>query len=90
MGRHHSFRGHRYVTGVPGGDTITVRQLAGMRSGLFDYAQDRKFLAGLRADPNRVYTPCQLVHIAFGHACWWRRSAGRPSATTCGTMCSPR
>lgn len=28
----------RYVTGVPNGDRITLRQLAGMRSGLFNYS----------------------------------------------------
>ncbi|MFF3016663.1 serine hydrolase domain-containing protein [Streptomyces sp. NPDC057939] len=57
----------RYVTGVPGGDTITVRQLADMRSGLFDYTRDEKFLAGLRADPHRAYTPRQVLDVAFAH-----------------------
>ncbi|MFD9458881.1 serine hydrolase domain-containing protein [Streptomyces sp. NPDC059985] len=57
----------RYVNGVPGGDTITVRQLADMRSGLFDYTRDEKFLAGLRSDPHRAYTPRQVLDIAFAH-----------------------
>ncbi|MFJ3912705.1 serine hydrolase domain-containing protein [Streptomyces vinaceus] len=57
----------RYVSGVPGGDAITVRQLADMRSGLFDYTKDEKWLAGLRADPHRAYTPRQLVDVGFGH-----------------------
>lgn len=57
----------RYVSGVPGGDSITVRQLADMRSGLFDYTKDEKWLAGLRADPHRAYTPRQLVDVGFGH-----------------------
>ncbi|QEV48974.1 class A beta-lactamase-related serine hydrolase [Streptomyces vinaceus] len=57
----------RYVPGVPGGDAITVRQLADMRSGLFDYTKDEKWLAGLRADPHRAYTPRRLVDIGFGH-----------------------
>jgi D-alanyl-D-alanine carboxypeptidase len=30
----------RYVKGVPSGDQITLRQLAAMRSGLYDYADD--------------------------------------------------
>jgi D-alanyl-D-alanine carboxypeptidase len=30
----------RYVEGVPGGDQITLRQLAEMRSGLYNYADD--------------------------------------------------
>ncbi|MEU9160190.1 serine hydrolase domain-containing protein [Streptomyces sp. NPDC048424] len=57
----------RYVTGVPGGDAITVRQLAEMRSGLFNYTQDKKFLAGLRDDPHRAYTPRQVLDLAFAH-----------------------
>ncbi|MFK0237627.1 serine hydrolase domain-containing protein [Streptomyces vinaceus] len=57
----------RYVSGVPGGDAITVRQLADMRSGLFDYTKDEQWLAGLRADPHRAYTPRRLVDIGFGH-----------------------
>ncbi|MFE5769619.1 serine hydrolase domain-containing protein [Streptomyces sp. NPDC056485] len=57
----------RYVSGVPGGDSITLRQLADMRSGLFDYTTDEKWLAGVRADPHRAYTPRQLVDIGFSH-----------------------
>ncbi|MFD7837530.1 serine hydrolase domain-containing protein [Streptomyces sp. NPDC059761] len=57
----------RYVSGVPGGNSVTLRQLAEMRSGLFDYTTDQKWLAGLRADPHRTYTPRQLVDVAFRH-----------------------
>ncbi|KJY44463.1 beta-lactamase [Streptomyces sp. NRRL S-444] len=57
----------RYVSGVPGGDGITLRQLAEMRSGLFDYTVDEKWMAGVRADPHRAYTPRQLVDVAFRH-----------------------
>src|SRR6185295_12332316 len=32
----------RYVKGVPSGDQITLRQLAAMRSGLYDYSDDTK------------------------------------------------
>ncbi|MGW6824215.1 serine hydrolase domain-containing protein [Streptomyces sp. NPDC055005] len=57
----------RYVTGVPGGDEITLRQLAGMRSGLFNYTEDKAWLAQLRADPHQAYTPRGLLDIAFSH-----------------------
>ncbi|MFJ3877768.1 serine hydrolase domain-containing protein [Streptomyces sp. NPDC090077] len=57
----------RHLDGVPGGDRITVRQLAEMRSGLFDYTQDTKWLATLRADPTRSWTPRELLGIAFRH-----------------------
>lgn len=57
----------KYVDGVPGGDRITLRQLASMRSGLFNYTEDEKFLAALRADPQREFTPRQLLGYALAH-----------------------
>ncbi|MGW7438901.1 serine hydrolase domain-containing protein [Streptomyces sp. NPDC054849] len=56
-----------YVDKVPGGDRITLRQLAAMRSGLYDYTADPTFLEALRSDPQRAYTPQQLLDLAFAH-----------------------
>ncbi|QES48829.1 serine hydrolase [Streptomyces venezuelae] len=56
-----------YVPGVPGGDAITVRQLADMRSGLYDYTDDQKLLTTMKADPHRSWSPRQLLDIAFSH-----------------------
>ncbi|WP_251091883.1 serine hydrolase domain-containing protein [Streptomyces sp. Caat 7-52] len=57
----------RYVDGVPNGDRITLRQLAGMRSGLFNYSEDDGFFKALTSDPQRSFTPQQLLDYAFGH-----------------------
>ncbi|CUW26117.1 MULTISPECIES: serine hydrolase domain-containing protein [Streptomyces] len=57
----------RYVEGVPNGDRITLRQLAGMRSGLFNYSEDDDFFAALTSDPQRSFTPRQLLDYAFRH-----------------------
>ncbi|MFI6149995.1 serine hydrolase domain-containing protein [Streptomyces sp. NPDC051109] len=57
----------RYVSCVPGADSVTLRQLAEMRSGLFDYTTDKTWLAGVRAGPQRTYTPRRLVDVAFRH-----------------------
>ncbi|MEU6671671.1 serine hydrolase domain-containing protein [Streptomyces sp. NPDC046727] len=57
----------RYVDGVPNGDRITLRQLAGMRSGLFNYSEDDGFFKALTADPQRPFTPQQLLDYAFRH-----------------------
>ncbi|MEV7617992.1 serine hydrolase domain-containing protein [Streptomyces sp. NPDC089799] len=57
----------RYVDGVPGGDRITVRQLADMRSGLYNYTEDEGLLDTMKADPQHSWTPRQLVDIAFAH-----------------------
>ncbi|MFI6487818.1 serine hydrolase domain-containing protein [Streptomyces sp. NPDC050564] len=57
----------KYVSGVPNGDKITLRQLAGMRSGLFNYSEDPDFFKALTSDPQRPFTPQQLLDYAFKH-----------------------
>ncbi|MBT2480709.1 beta-lactamase family protein [Streptomyces sp. ISL-94] len=56
-----------YITGVPNGDRITLRELAGMRSGLFNYSEDDDFDQALESGPNRIYTPQQLLDYSFKH-----------------------
>ncbi|MGV9264057.1 serine hydrolase domain-containing protein [Kitasatospora sp. NPDC003701] len=56
-----------YIAGVPGGDVVTLRQLADMRSGLFNYSADPDFQQAVINDPNRVFTPQQLLSYAFKH-----------------------
>ncbi|MFE0351371.1 serine hydrolase domain-containing protein [Streptomyces griseoluteus] len=57
----------RYIDGVPGGDRISLRQLADMRSGLFNYSEDPDFFKALTSDPQRSFTPQQLLDYAFRH-----------------------
>jgi len=57
----------KYVDGVPNGDKITLRQLAGMRSGLFNYSADDDFFKALTSDPNRPFTPQELLGYSFKH-----------------------
>jgi D-alanyl-D-alanine carboxypeptidase len=57
----------KYIGGVPNGDKITLRQLAGMRSGLFNYSEDPGFFKALTSDPRRPFTPQQLLDYAFKH-----------------------
>ncbi|MFJ3909533.1 serine hydrolase domain-containing protein [Streptomyces vinaceus] len=56
-----------YVAGVPNGDRITLRQLADMRSGLFNYSEDEGFFKALTSDPRRPFTPQQLLDYSFKH-----------------------
>ncbi|MBO1415472.1 serine hydrolase, partial [Streptomyces sp. FH025] len=58
----------KYVPNVPGGDGITLRQLGDMRSGLYNYTDDPDFQQALFSDPNRSFTPDQLLAYAFRHA----------------------
>ncbi|MFF7210726.1 serine hydrolase domain-containing protein [Streptomyces sp. NPDC008238] len=57
----------RYVDGVPGGDRITLRHLAEMRSGLYNYTDDPAFQKTLKADPHREFVPAELLAYAFQH-----------------------
>ncbi|MFG2606290.1 serine hydrolase domain-containing protein [Streptomyces sp. NPDC048514] len=57
----------KYIGGVPNGDRITLRELAGMRSGLFNYSEDDGFFKALTSDPERAFTPQQLLDYAFRH-----------------------
>ncbi|MCN9241543.1 beta-lactamase family protein [Streptomyces sp. RY43-2] len=56
-----------YVEGVPDGDTLTLRQLAEMRSGLFNYTDDADFRRALTSDPQQAFTPHQLLRYSFTH-----------------------
>jgi D-alanyl-D-alanine carboxypeptidase len=55
----------RYVKGVPNGRQITLRQLAQMRSGLYNYTDDTN--KDLPRQPFRRWTPQQLLSIALRH-----------------------
>jgi D-alanyl-D-alanine carboxypeptidase len=55
----------RYVKGAPNGDKITLRQLAAMRSGLFNYADEIN--PKMPEQPFRQWTPRELVEVAFRH-----------------------
>ena len=54
-----------YVDGVTDGDTITLRQLAGMSSGNADYTND-DFLAAFQQDPDKIFTLAELNGFALG------------------------
>lgn len=57
----------RYVRHVPNGHRITLRHLAEMRSGLFPYTEDADFQHDLLSDPQRSFTPRQVLAYGFKH-----------------------
>lgn len=57
----------KYVAGVPGGDKITIANLAEMRSGLYSYTSDEAFNRTLDEEPKKAWTPQELLRIAFSH-----------------------
>ena len=58
----------RWLPGmVPGGERITVRQLLGHRSGLFDYVDDPRVFAPYAHRPRHAWEPRTLVALALSH-----------------------
>ncbi|WP_406208081.1 beta-lactamase family protein [Kitasatospora sp. NBC_01560] len=57
----------KYVSGVPNGDRITLRNLAEMRSGLFPYSSDPDFVTALESDPTKPFTPEELLAYGYKH-----------------------
>lgn len=56
-----------YVVSVPDGDTITIGQLLDMRSGLYSYTEDPGWSNAVEVEPHRVWTPQELLDIAFAY-----------------------
>lgn len=54
-----------YVEGVPNGDTVTLRQLADMTSGVASYTMSEKFTDVYFASPEKVFTPDELLSVGL-------------------------
>lgn len=57
----------KYVDFVPDGDKITLRMLANMTSGLHSYTEDDAMVKAILGNPNRVWTPRELVDVGLKH-----------------------
>jgi len=57
----------KYVPGVPDGDRITIAELLTMRSGLYNYTDAPEISASVDRDPTKVWTPDEVLTIAFKH-----------------------
>jgi D-alanyl-D-alanine carboxypeptidase len=55
----------RYISGVPDGNVITIRELAEMRSGLPSYTRSEAFVKKLQANPFQSWTPRQLLSYSY-------------------------
>ena len=55
----------KYVSGVPGGENITVAELLKMRSGLYNHTNSPVMATSIDDDPTKAWTPQELLDIAF-------------------------
>ncbi|MBW2455561.1 MAG: beta-lactamase family protein [Deltaproteobacteria bacterium] len=56
-----------WVTGVPNGDTITVRQLLNHTAGVYSYTEDTAYMNGVAANPDTPVEPQDMVDVAINH-----------------------
>ena len=64
-----------YLSGVPDGKTITIRQMLQMRSGLYNYSEDVAFNQLLDSNPKRVWTIPELLAIRRKHPVYFAPGA---------------
>jgi D-alanyl-D-alanine carboxypeptidase len=57
----------KYVPRVPDGDHITIANLLEMRSGLYNYTNDPALSEAVDRDQAKVWTPDELLAMAFAH-----------------------
>lgn len=57
----------KYRPDVPNGQNITIAQLSEMRSGLYSYTFDPAFNATIDREPQKAWTPNELLTIGFSH-----------------------
>ena len=55
----------KYRPDVPNGDNITIAHLLDMRSGLAGYTENLEFQRAVDEDPERVWSPDELLALAF-------------------------
>jgi D-alanyl-D-alanine carboxypeptidase len=65
-----------YWSGVPNGHRITIRHMLNMTSGLYNYSEDPAFNRRLDTNPSYIWSPLQLLHIAFSHHVYFQPGKG--------------
>ncbi len=55
----------QYVEGVPNGDTMTLRDVADMRSGVASYTANASFTNALYSNPEQRWRPSQLLEFGL-------------------------
>ncbi|NKX56187.1 beta-lactamase family protein [Arthrobacter sp. E918] len=66
----------KYHRGVPNGRKITIAQLLNMRSGLYSYSETPELNQALDSGPRKVWSPQELLDLAFGQKPWFAPDNG--------------
>jgi CubicO group peptidase (beta-lactamase class C family) len=75
----------QYIEGVPNGDTMTLRQVADLTSGVASYTADPAFMQALFSDPSSAGARASCWRSVFApRPCSAREPpSSTPTATTC-------
>jgi D-alanyl-D-alanine carboxypeptidase len=57
----------KYLPYVPNGSNITLRTLANMTSGIFNYTEDAIWEEQSQANPHRIWSARELVNVGLSH-----------------------
>jgi D-alanyl-D-alanine carboxypeptidase len=57
----------KYLPYVPDGKNVTLRMLANMTSGIFNYTEDEIWEAEFAKNPQRVWSPRELLNVGLSH-----------------------
>jgi D-alanyl-D-alanine carboxypeptidase len=57
----------RFIKGIPNGDIITIRNLLGMTSGIYDFSSDEQFLKDFTANPSMPFSSDDMIAIVKRH-----------------------
>jgi D-alanyl-D-alanine carboxypeptidase len=66
----------KFVGFVPNGKNITLRMLANMTAGLYNYTEDDAWVKKAFSDFNRVWTPRELIDIGLAHPPYFEPGKG--------------
>jgi D-alanyl-D-alanine carboxypeptidase len=61
---------------VPNGDHITIAELLNMRSGLYNYTETRELNEKGDSNPQKVWSPDELLALAFSHPPYFSPGTG--------------
>ena len=66
----------RFRPDVPNGDHITIAELLNMRSGLYNYTETRELNEKGDSNPQKVWSPDELLALAFSHPPYFSPGTG--------------
>jgi D-alanyl-D-alanine carboxypeptidase len=66
----------KYISGVPNGNEITIRQVLQMTGGIYNFTEDATFEAEFEKNPLMKLTPQQEVDIALQHQPYYAPGQG--------------